>query len=98
MSSPSPSVPALLGGPAVRPEGPPDWPLPGEDGLAALVQAYREGSWGKYHGGNVERLEQALAEHHQVAFAQTCGSGTFAVEAALRAVRVGPGDEVVLAA
>ena len=25
-----PDVPALLGGPAVRPQGPPDWPSPDE--------------------------------------------------------------------
>ncbi|HZT82571.1 MAG TPA: aminotransferase class I/II-fold pyridoxal phosphate-dependent enzyme, partial [Gemmataceae bacterium] len=48
--------------------------------------------------GRVERLEQRLAEYHGAPFALTCGSGTFAVELALRALRVGPGDEVALAA
>jgi dTDP-4-amino-4,6-dideoxygalactose transaminase len=90
--------PALLGGPAVRPQGPPDWPMPDEDVAKALSEAYRSGSWGKYHGGNVERLEQQLATYHQVPFALTCASGTFAVEIALRALKVGPGDEVILAA
>jgi dTDP-4-amino-4,6-dideoxygalactose transaminase len=98
MTSPARPLPALLGGPAVRPEGPPDWPVPDEDVLAALQRGYRDGSWGKYHGGNVERLEQALAEYHQVEFVQTCGSGTFAVEAALLALRIGMEDEVLLAA
>jgi dTDP-4-amino-4,6-dideoxygalactose transaminase len=64
----------------------------------ALREAYADGSWGKYHGGRVERLEQALCAYHEVPFALTCGSGTFAVELALRALKVGPGDEVVLAA
>jgi dTDP-4-amino-4,6-dideoxygalactose transaminase len=64
----------------------------------ALEAAYRDGSWGKYHGHYVERLETALAEYQQLPFALTCASGTFAVELALRALRIGPGDEVILAA
>jgi dTDP-4-amino-4,6-dideoxygalactose transaminase len=91
-------TPALLGGRPVRPGGPPDWPAPDEEVLAALQAAYRDGSWGKYHGGHVERLEDRLREYHQVEHAAVCGSGTFAVELALRALRVAPGDEVVLSA
>jgi dTDP-4-amino-4,6-dideoxygalactose transaminase len=92
------SLPALLGGPPVRPQGPPDWP-PADDAVReALRAAWRDGSWGKYHGGHVRRLEERLAALHGVAFALTCGSGTFAVELALRALKVGAGDEVVLAA
>ena len=93
-----PVLPALLGGAPVCPEGPPDWPPPDEDVLQALQAAYRDGSWGKYHGGHVERLEERLAHSHAVPFAVTCASGTFAVELALRALQVGPGDEVILAA
>jgi dTDP-4-amino-4,6-dideoxygalactose transaminase len=65
---------------------------------AALEAAWRDGSWGKYDGGHVRRLEERLAVLHGVAHALTCGSGTLAVEVALRALRVGPGDEVILAA
>jgi dTDP-4-amino-4,6-dideoxygalactose transaminase len=90
--------PALLGGPPVRPQGPPEWPVPDEAVLQALQAAYRDGSWGKYHGGQVARLEERLAEYHGLPFALTCASGTFAVELALRALQVGPGDEVLLAA
>jgi dTDP-4-amino-4,6-dideoxygalactose transaminase len=98
MLTSSDSVPAILGGPPVRPQGPPPWPLPDEDILQVLQEAYRDGSWGKYHGGYVERLEERLARYHEVEFALTCGSGTFAVELALRALKIGPGDEVILAA
>jgi dTDP-4-amino-4,6-dideoxygalactose transaminase len=97
MTSPD-QLPALLGGPPVRPQGPPDWPLPDPDVAEALRRAYESGCWGKYHGGSVERLEEQLARYHDVAFALTCGSGTFAVETALRAFKIGPGDEVILAA
>lgn len=89
---------ALLGGDPVRPQGTPPWPLPDEDVRAALEAAYRDGSWGRYHGPHVERLEQQLAAYCEVAHALACGSGTFAVELALRALQVGPGYEVLLAA
>jgi len=91
-------VPALLGGTPVRPQGPPDWPCADDDVLHILQAAYQDGSWGKYHGLYVERLEERLRRYHGVEFALTCASGTFAVELALRALKVGPGDEVILAA
>jgi dTDP-4-amino-4,6-dideoxygalactose transaminase len=90
-------LPALLGGPPVRPEGPPSWPPLDEAVGAALQAAWRDGSWGRYDGGHVERLERRLADEHG-GFVQVCGSGTFAVELALRALKVGPGDEVILSA
>ncbi len=90
-------LPALLGGPPAFPQGPPDWPIPDEAVARALDAAYRSGSWGKYHGGNVERLEAELATYHDVPYVLTCGSGTFAVETSLRALKVGPGEEVILA-
>lgn len=92
------SLPALLGGPPVRPQGPPAWPIPDEDVLHALQEAYHGGAWGKYQGGYVERLEERLIRYHDAAFAVACASGTFAVELALRALKIGPGDEVILAA
>ncbi len=92
------STPALLGGLPVRPQGPPNWPLPDDDVRAALQAAYADGSWGQYHGPHVARLEERLAAFHEVPHVLSCGSGTFAVELALRAVRVEAGDEVLLAA
>ncbi len=93
-----PELPALLGGPAVRPQGPPDWPGPDPAVRAAVERACADGSWGKYHGGHGERLEERLRAYLNVGHALLCGSGTFAVELALRALRVGPDDEVILAA
>ena len=89
---------AIHGGPAVRPQGPPAWPLPDPAVRAALEAAFQGGAWGKYDGGLLEQLTRRLAEMHGVEFALCCGSGTFAVELALRALRVGAGDEVILAA
>jgi dTDP-4-amino-4,6-dideoxygalactose transaminase len=72
--------------------------MPDEDVLQALHSAYKDGSWGKYQGVFVERLEKQLAQYLGLEFAATCGSGTFAVELTLRALKIGPGDEVILAA
>jgi perosamine synthetase len=91
-------LPALLGGTPVRPGDPSPWPIPDEEVRHAVQSAYQDGSWGKYHGGNVERLEERLARHHKVDFALSCSSGTVAIELALRAFKIGPGDEVLLAA
>lgn len=91
-------LPAILGGTPVRPEGPPAWPLPDAEVQASLTAAVVAGTWGQYHGGHVSALEAELAHFQSVPHTITCASGTLAVEAALRALRVGPGDEVVMAA
>lgn len=91
------SLLAIHGGPAALPEGPPGWPSHDPDVLAALEQAYADGSWGRYHGPHGERLRLALAEMHGVEHVSLCCSGTFAVELALRGLKVGSGDEVILA-
>lgn len=98
MSVPACVSPALLGGAPVRPKGPPAWPPPDPDVRAALAHAATTSAWGQYHGEHVAALETELAEFHHVPHTLTCASGTLAVEAALRALRVGPDDEVVLAA
>ena len=93
-----PSLPALLGGTPVRPDGPPTWPRAEPDSQAILVSLAASCAWGQYHGEHVCALESELAQFHCVPHAITCASGTLAVEAALRALRVGPDDEVVMAA
>lgn len=90
--------PAILGGPPAFPNGPPPWPPPSADVAAAVTRAMADGSWGQYHGPHVAELESRLAKRFDVPHAISCASGTLAVEAALRAVGVGPGDEVILSA
>jgi perosamine synthetase len=94
---PSDSLPALLGGTPSCPWGPPDWPIQHSAIRDALLSAWQTGVWGKYQGGLVSQLEQRLAQMHTVPHVVTCSSGTCAVELALRALKVGPGHEVVLA-
>src|SRR5438876_10128028 len=94
---PSELKPALLGGRAVRPQGPPGWPVADAEVLRNLQAAFEDGSWGQYHGPNVERLEEQLAAYHGGSRVTTCGSGTYAIELALRALKIQPGDAVMLA-
>jgi len=75
----------------------PDWPPADELVAAALRQAIADGSWGRYHGPHGPRLAAALAEFFQTEFVSLCCSGTFAVQLALRGLRIEPGDEVLLA-
>lgn len=82
----------------VRPEGPPVWPPDWPEVREAVDATLADGSWGRYHGPHCQRLEEALAEFHSVDEVLLCCSGTAAVELALRAARVGAGDEVILAA
>lgn len=98
MSDAAPDLPAHLGGTPTFPDGPPAWPVADPDVEAALAEAVATGAWGRYHGDHVCALEAELATFHGVPHALTCATGTLAVEVALRALRVGPGDEVVLAA
>lgn len=88
---------AIDGGAPLVPEGPPPWPHADEAVRAALDAALADGSWGRYDGPHGARLATALAERHGIEHVVLCSSGTFAVELALRAAKIGPGDEVLLA-
>ncbi|WDI45226.1 aminotransferase class V-fold PLP-dependent enzyme [Bremerella sp. P1] len=64
----------------------------------ALLRAHEDGSWGRYHGPNVEQLEAKLAAFHDVPASLSCASGTIAVQIALRGLNLPDGSEVILAA
>src|SRR5438874_9151340 len=88
---------AIDGGSPVMPEGPPSWPPPNEAVQAALEAAYADGSWGRYHGPHHLQLRELLAELCDSQHVWLCSSGTIAVELALRGLKVGQDDEVILA-
>jgi perosamine synthetase len=92
------SLLAIDGGTPLIPEGPPPWPRPDEAVREALAAAYADGSWGRYLGPHGDRLKELLAGLLGVRHVWLCSSGTIAVELALRGLKVGPGDEVILAA
>ncbi|MBC8289521.1 MAG: aminotransferase class V-fold PLP-dependent enzyme [Planctomycetes bacterium] len=92
-------LPAILGGEAAFPDGPPTWPRsPWPEVDAAVSSAMRDGSWGRYHGPQCRQLVEDLVTFHSAEHVQLCSSGTVAVELALRGAKVEAGDEVLLAA
>jgi dTDP-4-amino-4,6-dideoxygalactose transaminase len=90
------SLLALDGGAPLLPEGPPAWPLADDDVRAALAAVYADGTWGRYSGPHSERLSELLGALCGAEHVWLCSSGTIAVELALRGLKVGPGDEVIL--
>ncbi len=76
------------------PAWPPDWP----EIIDAVQSCLQSGQWGQYHSDLCSALEKRLASTFQASAARLCCSGTAALEIALRAAKIGAGDEVVVAA
>ena len=67
------------------------------DEIAAAMRRVADSGW-YILGPEVEAFEAEFADYHGVAFAVGVASGTDAIELALRAGGVGPGDEVITVA
>ncbi len=89
---------AIEGGRPTVVDGPPEWPFAEDSIRDQLLAAWQDGSWGRYESQCHVQLVEKLGALHGVAYALPCCSGTFAVELALRGLKVRAGDEVVLAA
>ncbi len=76
------------------PTWPPQWP----EIQASVVRSIRSGEWGNYLSQACQTLSDDLAGRYSSTHVRLCCSGSAAVEIALRAVGVGPGDEVILSA
>jgi len=79
------------------PDGPPGWPVSDPLIELSLQQAYADGSWGRYSGTHTEKLASLLSEQFRQTHVTLCCSGTLAVELALQGLKIGEGDEVILA-
>ena len=73
---------------------PPEWPEIGQS-VAAVIAS---GDWGRYHSDACRDLESRICERFDVSTCRLTCSGSAAIELAMRASRVAPGDEVILAA
>jgi dTDP-4-amino-4,6-dideoxygalactose transaminase len=94
---------AMAGGTPVRSEPYPHWPQPTEQDVAALIDVIRSGNWHRIPWGRAEeskarQFEKAFAAFQGANYGLAVTSGTAAVEVALRAAGVGPGDEVIMPA
>jgi dTDP-4-amino-4,6-dideoxygalactose transaminase len=75
------------------------WPLYEEDEIAAVANVLRSGRVNSlHHGEHCKAFEAAFAHLCCMPFAISLANGTVALELALRALGVGPGDEVIVPA
>jgi len=88
--------PALLGGPKVRSDAFPSWPISGELEERALQETLRSGKWYRGTGQQTKRFEEAF---RQLTGAQHClatANGTSALYVSLNGMGIQPGDEVIV--
>jgi dTDP-4-amino-4,6-dideoxygalactose transaminase len=103
---------ALLGGSPVRQTPFPAWPVWDEREEKAVLGVLHSGKWWRFSYGvgvelkepetgersRVVEFQEAFALHHQAKFGLACANGTAAIEVLLKALGIGPGDEVIVPA
>jgi dTDP-4-amino-4,6-dideoxygalactose transaminase len=87
---------AIDGGTPVRSGPIPPWPCFGKDEVDAAAEVLRSGRVNQWTGPYVGDFEQALCECFDAPHAVAVANGTVALELALMALGIGPGDEVVV--
>jgi len=86
---------AVLGGKPIRSEPWPRWPVWGNAEWLRLEQVLVSGEWGGFNQ-LVHEFEQAFGARHAARHCIAAANGTLTLEAALRVLGVGPGDEVIV--
>lgn len=89
---------AVNGGTPLRERAFAPWPVFAEDERAAVDAVLASGRVNYWTGEECGRFERAFAAHVGCRHAIALANGTLALELALRALGVGPGDEVVVPA
>lgn len=72
----------------------PTWPIFGDEEREGLLRVLESGNW--WYGEKVEEFETKYAEFQGAKYAVSCCNGTLALEAALAALDIGAGDEVII--
>jgi len=101
---------ALLGGPKAVRRPLPAWPVWDQSDREALLRVLESGKWwiyaygeaelGSERGGKSERsqvaqFEEEFAAYHHVKHGIAVSSGSMALDICMRAIELGPGDEVI---
>ncbi len=81
-------IPALSGGAPLFPKGPPDWPGRLAEVREGLLEAWSNGTWGKYNGHLVEKLQDLTSCWLGRTHALAVSSGTLGIELGLIALGV----------
>ncbi len=75
---------------------PRDWPYYAPDEIEAVAQVLRSGKVNYWTGEVCRQFEREFAAACQVRYAVAVSNGTTALELALRAAGIGPGDDVIV--
>ncbi len=86
---------AIEGGIPVRTAPFPGWPVFDEREVEAVSAVVRSGKWGALAGDQVKTFEREFADYQQAKHATAVVNGTAGLEVAMRALGIGPGDEVI---
>jgi dTDP-4-amino-4,6-dideoxygalactose transaminase len=91
---------AITGGKAVRRKPFPAWPVYSRGESQALQQVLRSRNWGGYPFPNAHASTFAakFAKAHGAKYGIALANGTVAIEVALKAIGIQPGDEVIVPA
>lgn len=86
---------AVEGGEPVRTSPFPQWPVADEREERLLLEVLHSGKWGELTGDKVTIFAARFAEFQGARFGTCVPNGTMALELGLRALSVGPGDEII---
>lgn len=91
---------AIAGGSPLRTQPFPAWPTSTRDEAAALDDVLSSTKWGgqPFPGKHSNAFAKKFAEVHTAKYAQCVNTGTVAIQAALKAIDIRPGDEVLVPA
>jgi len=87
---------AIQGGSPAKTKPFPAWPIYDEREREALNEVLESRDWWRTEGSKTLDFEQSFAEYHQAKHGIAVTNGTHAIEVALAAMGIGPGDEVIV--
>lgn len=87
---------AVLGGTPVRKSPLPPWPVFEPGDIAAVARVLQSGKVNYWTGQQTRRFEEEFAQAVGCRYAVAVSNGTVALEAALEALGIGPGDDVIV--
>lgn len=91
---------AITGGEPLRKSPFPGWPMAMKEEALALKDVLTSTKWGgqPFPGKHAVNFAKKFAEFHTAKYGQCVNTGTVAIQAALKAIGIMPGDEVIVPA
>ena len=87
---------AILGGEKTKKLPFPEWPVYDDNERLALMSVLESRVWWRTPGTKTLAFEREFADYHQAKHGIAVTNGTAAIEIALSALGIGPGDEVIV--